>query len=418
MRGNSLILILSIISILSVVACTTPAPEQQVCLPSNAVVSGQAASGNANVAIIPVNEVTPNEDQVVTSKPVTDTKPAVNPAPYGKIYMDDNTPAIQVVEGQLVNFNLKAADPDGDKITYTYSSPLDSTGKWQTQVSDQGTYFSTITASDGKTSTSQRIKIIVQFANRPPVIENLADVVVNEGETVTLNPAATDADNDKVAFSYSGWMNSNAYKTNYNDAGEHVVKIIAADGINVVSKDVKVIVNNVNRPPVLGEIPDVVAKEGDLVKLDYFAFDPDKDKLSYSFSKPFNDRGEWLTGNNDAGDYPVTITASDGQLTDTKAFKVTILNINRPPVIKGVGSITVKEGDTISYHPVVSDTDGDAVSIFYSGWMNSSTYTTGFDDQGNHVVHVTATDGTNSVTVDSTVTVINVDRPPVFQLPQ
>ena len=85
MRGNSLILILSIISILSVVACTTPAPEQQVCLPSNAVVSGQAASGNANVAIIPVNEVTPNEDQVVTSKPVTDTKPAVNPAPYGKI---------------------------------------------------------------------------------------------------------------------------------------------------------------------------------------------------------------------------------------------------------------------------------------------------------------------------------------------
>ncbi len=418
MRGNGIILILAIVSVFFLAACTTLSPEQQVC-PAPGASAGLAAQGGqqGNVSITPVTEITPNESQIINQSATSPQNSTVAPS-SGVIYLQDKIPTMKVVEGKLIDFSLKAVDPDGDPITYTYSPPLDSTGMWQTRVGDAGTYFSTITASDGKSSTSQQIRIIVLPANRPPVLQHIPDVTVNEGDTVKFEPVATDPDNDTVSFNYSGWMHSSTYTTNYNDAGEHIVRVTATDGINSVSQDVRVIVRNVDRPPVLGDMPDIVAKEGDLIKLNYYAFDPDQDKLYYTFSKPFNSQGEWQTGYNDAGDYAATVTVSDGQLTDTKAFKVTVLNTDRPPVISNVGNMTVKEGETVSYHPIVSDPDGDKVTVFYSGWMNSSTYTTNYNDQGTHVVTVTASDGIESTSVDSTVTVINVNRPPVFQLPQ
>src|SRR3989344_6604417 len=50
-----------------------------------------------------------------------------------EIEVDEDTPVKEYTEGDLVGFpNLKATDPDGDKITYTFTEPLDGEGKWQT----------------------------------------------------------------------------------------------------------------------------------------------------------------------------------------------------------------------------------------------------------------------------------------------
>jgi len=45
--------------------------------------------------------------------------------------------------------------------------------------------------------------------NQPPVLNNIADVVVNEGELVKINPTATDPDNDPLTFSYTPPLNIN-----------------------------------------------------------------------------------------------------------------------------------------------------------------------------------------------------------------
>lgn len=328
----------------------------------------------------------------------------------------DNLPVKTVTEGGLISFpKLKAVDPDGDKIAYTFSQPLDANGKWQTKVGDAGEYFATITASDGKTKATQKVKLVVIAKNRPPVIEDIAAVVVNEGDTVKLAPVVTDPEGDDVAVAFSGWMDTDTKSTKFGDAGKYVVTVTANDGTSTATKKVTVIVKKVNRAPVLESIDDVVIKEGDKITVKPVAHDADNDKLSFKFSKPLDSDGVWQTKLGDAGTYTVDVTVSDGALDDKTNFKVTVQSINRPPVLTvKEAEINVDEGDIVTIHAEATDADNDPVRISYSGWMTSNTYKTNYDDQGVHTVTVTATDGINTVSKDVQVVVRNVNRPPVF----
>ena len=69
-------------------------------------------------------------------------------------------------------------------------------------------------------------------------------IVVNEGATITLNPTASDADGDKLTFSYSGWMTSSSYTTDYSDAGTHTVTVTVSDGTLTDSQVVNITVIN------------------------------------------------------------------------------------------------------------------------------------------------------------------------------
>lgn len=158
-----------------------------------------------------------------------------------------------------------------------------------------------------------------------------------------------------------------------------------------------------------------VVLEGDLVKLTPQAVDPDGDPITYTFSYPLNDDGEWQTKKGDAGQYLVEITASDGRLETTQKVMVVVESSNKAPVITGLNDITVKEGDTVELGFEVNDPDGDNVTVTISGWMNKEKYTTGYDDAGEHTVAVTASDGDKKSRKTITVTVENVNRAPVIE---
>jgi hypothetical protein len=156
---------------------------------------------------------------------------------------------ITVTEGDVVSVDVKGTDPDGDKLTYTFSTPLNSQGKWQTKRGDAGIYHADVTATDGKTSVTKTIEIEVTKSNQPPTMEKLKDITVEEGDTVSLDPKVTDPDGDKVTLTYSGWMTSASKTTGYDDSGNYVVTVTATDGEYEVSQDVKVTVTDVNRAP-------------------------------------------------------------------------------------------------------------------------------------------------------------------------
>ena len=96
--------------------------------------------------------------------------------------------------------------------------------------------------------------MVVESTNKPPVLRPIADITLNEGETVSLEPVATDPDGDEVTITYSGWMTKATYTTNYDDAGTHIVTVTASDGKESTSQDVIVTVSNVNRPPKIVKI--------------------------------------------------------------------------------------------------------------------------------------------------------------------
>ncbi|RMF56193.1 cadherin repeat domain-containing protein [Candidatus Woesearchaeota archaeon] len=325
----------------------------------------------------------------------------------------EGLPTFTFVEGELASFpDLKATDPDGDPIEYTFSEPFDENGEWQTKEGDAGKYVVTITASDGVLSTSQDVLVIVESKNKAPVLEEIEDIEVDEGDTVKIVAKATDPDGDDVTIKYSGWMTSDTKKTGYDDAGEHFVTVTASDGKKETSQKVKVIVNNVNRAPVFEKLKNVAVIEGDTVVVEPEVYDPDGDEVTISFEEPLDEFGEWQTKEGDAGTYTVTVTASDGSLATEKEVTIIVNSLNAPPVINIDKEIEVTEGDTVVLEPEVSDPDGDDVTVEYSGWMTSSTKQTGYDDAGVYEVTITASDGKAKSKATVKITVLDKNRPP------
>ncbi|MBI4149661.1 hypothetical protein HY491_04385 [Candidatus Woesearchaeota archaeon] len=155
--------------------------------------------------------------------------------------------------------------------------------------------------------------------------------------------------------------------------------------------------------------------EGETVKLRPRATDPDEDALAYRFSYPLDQEGEWQTKQGDAGEYPVTVTVSDGKSSAVRQVIIIVKPLNSPPVLEVVSEMVVPEGSTVLIDAQATDPDNDTVKITYSGWMANRSKATGYQDAGTYTVIVTASDGKVSVSKDILITITDVNRPPVIE---
>ncbi|MBT7902543.1 hypothetical protein HN587_01680 [Candidatus Woesearchaeota archaeon] len=195
-----------------------------------------------------VEPVEVESEPVVEVSPVSETTsaPVWVPANVGS-----DKATLTVTEGELVKLNVRANDPDGDELEYTFGNPLDEDGEWQTKEGDQGEYEVDVSVTDGKATTTQEIMVVVLSSNKAPMIDVLTEITLNEGETITLKPVVSDPDGDYVTVAYSGWMTTNTKDIGYDEEGEYEVVITANDGNHVVTKTVMVTVEDMNRAPEL-----------------------------------------------------------------------------------------------------------------------------------------------------------------------
>jgi hypothetical protein len=345
-----------------------------------------------------------------------------NKTPTGAVVGETVTPAegviIQATEGDLVQLKPEAYDPDNNKITFYFSPPLDANGKWQTKEGDAGKYPVTVIASDGISNTSEDIIIIINKMNKPPVIECPTEVAVKEGELLKIDCNIYDPEGESIVVEYSGFMKSSTYQTTYDDAGEYTVQIKASDKEKTAESEVKIKIIDVNRPPVISNISDEIrGVETDVITLNPTVSDPDGNKVTLTYSEPFNNKGVWKTNIGDAGTYKVSIVASDGQSTSKKDITVVVTQKNTPPLLKRINDIVVSEGDTITIPIDATDREGDKLNVTVKGWMNSPTYTTTYNDAGNYSVTVVVSDGQYTTDQTFEVTVLDKNRPPVFRIP-
>lgn len=328
---------------------------------------------------------------------------------------ESSTLTVKVLEGETVKLNLQAEDPDGDLITYTYSEPLNENGSWKTEIGDAGTYMATVSASDSILTTTETVTIIVESTNKAPIIECPDSVSFKEGELVDIVCTFSDPEGEKVTYNVHGFIDSLQYNSTYDDAGTYKLTVSASDGIQSSQKEILLIIENVNRAPVISfDAEELVVAEKDTVQIDYTAEDPDGDEIEVEFSEPLDENGVWVTDLGDAGEYEVNVVFSDGEDFVTKTIFLTVNEFNSAPIISIDDIIYVKENEEITLPVEVTDPNGDEVTISVSGFMNDLTYTTTYDDAGEHEVIITATDGTNTVSKTITLVVENVNRPPVF----
>lgn len=163
----------------------------------------------------------------------------------------------------------------------------------------------------------------------------------------------------------------------------------------------------------------ITAKEGELVKLKVNAEDADDKSLTYTYSQPFNQKGEWQTKRGDKGDYEVLITVSDGKNNAQSKVLVTVEEVpNNPPVVNVPELVEVNEGDTAAFAVDASDADNDKliIAVFDERFVQKDrtfSWKTGYEDAGEYKVNVEVSDGSNSVKKVVTVKV-NENKAPVI----
>ena len=185
--------------------------------------------------------------------------------------------------------------------------------------------------------------------NHYPFLYHIAPVYVNEDDSVEVTPEYYDIDEDDLEVSYSGDFESNVIEPGFDDAGEYTLTVTVSDGLLETSQDVSIVVLNVNRLPVLSDIPDQETDEDTPIELDLdeYSEDPDReDELTYTATE--TNLEEVLCEVNENiltiapaqdwnGETECTITADDGNDGIAEGtIAITVNPVNDAPVFEEV----------------------------------------------------------------------------------
>jgi hypothetical protein len=134
-------------------------------------------------------------------------------------------------------------------------------------------------------------------------------------------------------------------------------------------------------------------QETDFVKIIPKGFDPDNDDITYNYSTPLDQKGEWQTDYGDAGEYNVFVTASDGKLESSEEIRIVVLDRNEPPFLKEK-KIVVKEAQEVNLKKIVADPENDALEFNFNHPFNKQgIWQTGYEDEGTYIIEFQVTDG-------------------------
>ncbi len=381
-----------------------------------------------------------------------------------------------VNEGATANQVLNATDACGNAMIFskvsgptfmTVTTTSAGTGTATGNIhlaptfSDAGTYVAAVSVSDGSLSDSKSFTITVNNVNQAPVLAQIPNATVNEGATASIQIAATDEDGDALTFSKvsgptyatvttttpgTGTATGNvALAPGFSDSGTATVSVSASDGSLSDGKSFTVTVVNVNRAPTLNQPANMSVAQGTTSDQTIIGSDPDGDALTFAkVSGPTFmtvSTTNATTGNihlaaaalEPLGTSSATVSASDGSLSDSKSFTITVTPTNHAPVLAQPANMTVNEGATADQILNATDSDGNPLAFSLASGPAYATVSTtsagtgtatgnlhlapGFTDAGTASASVRVSDGSLTDSKSLTITVNNVNRAPVLAQP-
>ncbi len=297
-------------------------------------------------------------------------------------------------EGQTLNLNLSASDPDGDIITLTSGTlPANATftdlgggaGRlvFSPDLTQEGSYNLSFFASSNSPALRDTmiVSVTVLHTNAAPVLNPIGPHSINENQRLSFIVSASDLDgqiptltahNLPLHAAFTDSLNGRGlfvFDPDYTQAGPYTVLFIASDGVLADSENVNITVNNVNRPPVLNPIGNRSVIEGSTISFRTSATDPDLQSLTLvaqnlptnaTFVDSTNGSGvfRFTPGYTQSGFYDIRFIASDGSLADSELVRITVLDAgNQAPVLDSIPPQTVYEGQRLALEIVGHDPD-------------------------------------------------------------
>jgi RHS repeat-associated protein len=318
-------------------------------------------------------------------------------------------------EGQPIVLTVVATDADGRPLTFWAdhvpggaSFDLSSHSLlWRPDFGQAGTYNGvTFDVSDGVTTVSTSITLLITSAPPPPQLAALPDQTVREGDHLRFTLHGSDALGRPVTYS-SANLPANAslnpltgvfdWPIAYNQAGTLTVPftVTTEDGIST-THIVTYTILPAPAAPVFNPAQTWQVNEGQPVSFVAFAVDPhnptfilptrlpDGSLSPYPTTQPtvtytvnglpngatFDpDTGlfSWTPGNHQNGTYHVTFTATNdgtgGPLSSSLTVPITVLIVNHAPDITPIADITMTAGQSFDQAVHVADPDGNPVTL-------------------------------------------------------
>ena len=270
-----------------------------------------------------------------------------------------------------------------------------------------GTATITVVVDDGTSTSSTTFDVEVINVNDAPTITGPGPQTIPENTpTSALNFTVADIDNATASLTVTATSSDQLLIPNGNIAigggtgatrtvtvtpaanqsgGPVTITLTVSDGVLTGTTTFTVTIDDVNQPPTItGPGPQSVAEDGSTPALNFTVSDPDNPIASLTVTATSSNQaiisnGSIVIGggtgatrtvtvspeaNQTGGPVTITLTVSDGDLTGTSTFAVTVTAVNDVPTITGPGPQSVPEdGSTGALNFTVADIDNVTASL-------------------------------------------------------
>lgn len=353
-----------------------------------------------------------------------------------------SSPVTVVKAGELYLYQTEVYDPEGESVELSIDSDLQGMMiseqgllQWQTTEAQVGNHEIFVIASDGETTSRQRFVLTVLGENQPPEVQSTPALEATVGHSYIYALVASDPDGDELSYSLEtapeGMSISSEGRVNWTpditQVGIQDVSVVVSDGLNSLTQSFSVTVADGNAAPSITSSPIGEATIGQPYRYAVAASDPDNDPLGFGITEgpsgmSISGAGvlDWIPEDDQIGQFPVTVTVTDGKSTVGQSFILTATKINRPPEITSSPINKAIIGQPYQYTVAASDPDSDALSFGITEGPSGMTISAaGVLDWipeegqiGKFPVTVTVTDGKSTVSQSFILTSGETNSPP------
>jgi hypothetical protein len=372
---------------------------------------------------------------------------------------------IVINENETYNFTVLVSDEDIVNLSFTWRIDDELINGWNesyypyyADYNSSGIHRLNITITDNgipKGTAYYEANITVNNVNRlPKIISYYPEVQcsVYEIEHGLLNFTINASDPDYETLNYYWYLDnveiangSNIFSFNYNydSAGNYKIKVIISDSIDEIYLEWDLLVNHVNRIPVITSYsPELVCYENETaagtVEFSIMAIDLDGDILSYIWYvnliklEGFNKSNYRFSYNyTSAGEYEIKVVVNDTITEASLLWHLQIINTNRLPEIKSYSPelnwwVRETESGILNFTVVATDPDNDLLN--YSWYLNSVkkyteqknepsfTFYYNYTSAGDYELQLVINDSMDEISLFWHLHIHNVNRAPIINL--